>query len=42
MPFGRSIQKPDGSVLHLEVVIETNNMGFNAVETSVAAWRVEK
>lgn len=42
MPFIKSIQRPDGSVPHFEVLIATNNMGFSAVETSVVAWRVEK
>jgi hypothetical protein len=39
MPFIDKIREPNGHIPHFEVLIETNNMGASAVETSIVAWR---
>jgi hypothetical protein len=39
LPFLKRIQRPDGTIPHFEVLLETQNMSASAVRSSLLAWR---
>ncbi|WP_353072104.1 hypothetical protein [Tunturiibacter gelidiferens] len=40
LPFLDRIRRPDGSLPHFELILETINMGSSAVRSTVLAWRI--
>jgi hypothetical protein len=42
LPFLNQIRRPDGSIPHFELLIETHNMGASAVQSRILAWRIKK
>jgi hypothetical protein len=40
LPFLKKIKRPDGSIPHFELVLDTRNMDASAVESNILAWRV--
>lgn len=42
LPFLNRIRRPDGSLPHFEVLLESHNMGASAVQTQILAWRTRK
>jgi hypothetical protein len=41
LPFLKRIQRPNGSVPHFELLLETQNMSSSAVHSNLLAWRVK-
>ncbi len=39
LPFLKQIQRPDGTIPHFELLLETQNMGSSAVHSNLLAWR---
>lgn len=39
-PFLKRIRRPDGTLPHFEVLLQTNNMSGSAVKGNILAWRV--
>jgi hypothetical protein len=39
MPFLAEIRRPDGTLPHFEVLLETHSMGASAVRSEILAWR---
>ena len=42
LPFLNQIRRPDGSIPHFEILIETRNMDASAVQSHILAWRAKK
>lgn len=42
LPFLNQIRRPDGTVPHFELLIETRNMDASAVQSHIIAWRTRK
>jgi hypothetical protein len=40
LPFLERIRRPNGTIPHFEVLLETNNLSGSAVKGSVLGWRV--
>jgi hypothetical protein len=41
LPFLKQIQRPDGTLPHFEVLLETHNIGSSAVRSQILAWRTK-
>jgi hypothetical protein len=41
LPFLNRIKRPDGTLPHFELLLETHNMGASAVQSQILAWRTE-
>jgi hypothetical protein len=39
LPFLNRIRRPDGTLPHFELLLETHNMGASAVRSQILAWR---
>lgn len=39
MPFLIRIRRPDGTLPHFELLLETQNMGASAAQSQVLGWR---
>jgi hypothetical protein len=39
LPFLKQIRRPDGTLPHFELLLETHNMGASAVRSQILAWR---
>jgi hypothetical protein len=39
LPFLNQIRRPDGTLPHFELLLETHNMGASAVQSQILAWR---
>jgi len=40
LPFVNRVRRPDGSIPHFQLVLESTNLTGSAVKRSIAAWRV--
>lgn len=40
LPFLNRIRRPDGTLPHFELLLETHNMGASAVQSQILAWRI--
>jgi hypothetical protein len=41
LPFLTKIKRPDGSIPHFELIIETRNVDASATQSQILAWRVK-
>lgn len=41
LPFLNQIRRPDGTLPHFEVLLETHNIGSSAVRSQILAWRTK-
>jgi hypothetical protein len=42
LPFLDRIRRPDGTLPHFELLLETHNIGASAVQSQIIAWRIRK
>jgi len=42
LPFLNRIRRPDGTLPHFELLLETHNIGASAVQSQIIAWRIRK
>lgn len=40
LPFLDRIRRPDGTLPHFELLLETHNIGASAVQSQIIAWRI--